>query len=245
MDHGVQLADDHAVFINSTVNSVYELIVAIPGSHLVLSYLKNAYQDDPFRIFLELFLVFFALKYMLSKKYKPQDNAVKLTEKVYISPEKKNGQVLGKQQPLLTVIYIYIQEIDDLVEEWKPEPLVPPLNSLDKLNLDKAPVIVGAQSVKPKVAGYAKPLMNLATSNYLDLQSSERIRQKAIDTLKKYGVGSCGPPGFYGTIDVHMDLERDIAQFLGTDEAIIYAQGFSTISSVIPAFSKRGDLLVV
>lgn len=84
MDPGVQLTDDHAVFINSTVNSVYELIVAIPGSHLVLSYLKNAYQDDPFRIFLELFLVFFALKYMLSKKYKPQDNAVKLTEKVHI-----------------------------------------------------------------------------------------------------------------------------------------------------------------
>lgn len=79
------LEDDHAVFINSTVNSVYELIVAIPGSHLVLSYLKNAYQDDPFRIILELFLVFFALRYMFSKKYKPQDNAVKLTEKV------KNG----------------------------------------------------------------------------------------------------------------------------------------------------------
>ncbi|KAG2225339.1 hypothetical protein INT45_005583 [Circinella minor] len=217
MDPSVHLDDEHAVFINSTVNSVYELINAIPGSHLVLSYVKNAYQDDPFRIILELFLVFFALKYMLSKKYKPQDNAVKLTEK----------------------------EIDDLVEEWKPDPLVPPLSSFDKLNLEKAPLIIGAQSVKPKVAGHAKLLMNLASTNYLELQASERIRQKAIDTLKVYGVGSCGPPGFYGTIDVHMDLERDIAQFLGTEEAIIYAQGFSTISSVIPAFSKRGDLLVV
>ncbi|CDH57970.1 serine palmitoyl transferase subunit [Lichtheimia corymbifera JMRC:FSU:9682] len=211
------LADDNAIFLNSTVNSVYELIVAIPGSHLILTYVKNAYQDDPFRIILELFLVFFALKYMLSKKYKPQDNAVKLTEK----------------------------EIDDLVEEWKPEPLVPPLSSLDKLNLEKAPLIIGGQSAKPKVAGHAKPLMNLASTNYLELQSSERIRQKAIDTLKVYGVGSCGPPGFYGTIDVHMDLERDLAKFLGTEQAIIYAQGFSTVSSVIPAFSKRGDLLVV
>jgi serine palmitoyltransferase len=42
-----------------------------------------------------------------------------------------------------------------------------------------------------------------------------------------------------------MDLEKDIARFVGTEETIIYAQGFSTISSVIPAFSKRGDLLVV
>lgn len=87
--------------------------------------------------------------------------------------------------------------------------------------------------------------MNLATSNFLNLTASEQIRTKAIDTLRNYGVGSCGPPGFYGTIDVHMDLERDIAHFLGTDDAIIYAQGFSTISSVIPAFAKRGDYLVV
>lgn len=44
--------------------------------------------------------------------------------------------------------------------------------------------------------------------------------------------------------DVHMALEADIARFLGTEKAIIYSQGFSTISSVIPAFSKRGDIIV-
>lgn len=110
--------------------------------------------------------------------------------------------------------------------------------------MERTPVILGAQSAKPKVAGHAKPLMNLATTNYLNLLASDQIRDKAISTLRNYGVGSCGPPGFYGTIDVHMDLERDIAQFLGTEQAIIYAQGFSTISSVIPAFCKRGDILV-
>lgn len=72
-------------------------------------------------------------------------------------------------------------------------------------------------------------MINLTTTNYLNLLGSNQIREKAITTLKNYGVGSCGPPGFYGTIDVHMDLERDIAQFLGTEQAIIYAQGFSTI----------------
>ena len=41
-----------------------------------------------------------------------------------------------------------------------------------------------------------------------------------------------------------MDLERDIAQFLGTEASIIYSQGFSTVSSVIPAFCKRGDIIV-
>ena|ERR1700730_11234380 len=41
-----------------------------------------------------------------------------------------------------------------------------------------------------------------------------------------------------------MQLERDIADFLGTEAAILYSQGFSTISSVIPAFCKRGDIIV-
>jgi serine palmitoyltransferase len=41
-----------------------------------------------------------------------------------------------------------------------------------------------------------------------------------------------------------MELERDIADFLGTEATILYSQGFSTISSVIPAFCKRGDIVV-
>jgi serine palmitoyltransferase len=41
-----------------------------------------------------------------------------------------------------------------------------------------------------------------------------------------------------------MDLENDIADFLGAEAAILYSQGFSTISSVIPAFCKRGDIIV-
>lgn len=45
-------------------------------------------------------------------------------------------------------------------------------------------------------------------------------------------------------VDVHINLEKDIARFLGTESAIIYAQGFSTIASVISAFSKRGDIIV-
>lgn len=66
----------------------------------------------------------------------------------------------------------------------------------------------------------------------------------AIDTVKKYGVGTCGPAGFYGTLDVHLKLEKELARILGTESAIIYAQGFAALGSVIPAFSKRGDIIV-
>jgi serine palmitoyltransferase len=45
-------------------------------------------------------------------------------------------------------------------------------------------------------------------------------------------------------VDVHMDLERDIADFLGTEASILYSQGFSTIPCVISSFAKRGDIIV-
>ena len=45
-------------------------------------------------------------------------------------------------------------------------------------------------------------------------------------------------------VDVHMDLEPDIADILGTVSSILYSQGFSTIPCVIPAFAKRGDIIV-
>ena len=81
--------------------------------------------------------------------------------------------------------------------------------------------------------------------NFLGLMNRESIKEKAITALRKYGVGSCGPPGFYGTIDVHMELEGRIARFLDTESTIIYSQGFSTISSAIPASCKKGDIIVV
>lgn len=87
-------------------------------------------------------------------------------------------------------------------------------------------------------------MVNLASYNFYNLVTNEALKERAIQTLRTYGVGPCGPPGFYGTQDVHMKLEADIASFLGMPSCIIYAQAFSTASSVIPCFSKRGDIIV-
>lgn len=89
-----------------------------------------------------------------------------------------------------------------------------------------------------------RTVTNLASYNLYNFVANETLKEKAIQTLRTYGVGPCGPPGFYGTQDVHMKTEADIATFLGTPACIVYAQAFSTISSVIPAFSKRGDIIV-
>lgn len=96
---------------------------------------------------------------------------------------------------------------------------------------------------KSKLAN-GKTVTNLASYNFYNFNANEQIKEKAIQTLRTYGVGPCGPPQFYGTQDVHMKTEADIASYLGTEGCIVYAHSFSTISSVIPSFCKRGDIIV-
>jgi serine palmitoyltransferase len=71
------------------------------------------------------------------------------------------------------------------------------------------------------------------------------VKAAAHQALDKYGCGSCGPRGFYGTVDVHLKLEEAFADFCGTADAILYSDGASTCSSTVAAFAKRGDLLIV
>ncbi|GAQ82536.1 Long-Chain Base 1 [Klebsormidium nitens] len=132
------------------------------------------------------------------------------------------------------------QEIDQLCEEWVPDPLTPPLTKFQKEY--KAPVLSGAAGVKTTVNG--KEVLNLASTNFLGFVGNPQIADAGAAAIRKYGVGSCGPRGFYGTIDIHMDLEEKLARFLGTADSILYSYGLATASSTIPAFCKRGDLII-
>jgi serine palmitoyltransferase len=71
------------------------------------------------------------------------------------------------------------------------------------------------------------------------------VREASLHALDRYGCGSCGPRGFYGTVDVHLELEQVVAEFCQTEGAILYSDGASAVSSTIASFCKRGDLIVV
>ncbi|KAL7557442.1 hypothetical protein ACA910_001461 [Epithemia clementina (nom. ined.)] len=88
-------------------------------------------------------------------------------------------------------------------------------------------------------------VLNFATFDYLGMSSNQpSVRQAADRALTAYGCGSCGPRGFYGTIDAHLQLEKEFAAFLKVDGAILYSDGASTCASTVAAFCKRGDLIV-
>lgn len=87
--------------------------------------------------------------------------------------------------------------------------------------------------------------LNMGTNNYLGLADHPILEGSAIEAVKRYGVGSCGPRAFYGTMDVHLKLEEELANFLQVQETVLYSYGFSTIASAIPAYAKASDIIFV
>jgi hypothetical protein len=86
--------------------------------------------------------------------------------------------------------------------------------------------------------------VDMVPLDFLGMSDRPEVKNIARETLDRLGCGSCGPRGFYGTIAEHAKVEKDIAQFLGSEDAILYSDASSAISSSISAFSKKGDLLL-
>ncbi|MFQ6659385.1 hypothetical protein Gotur_028288 [Gossypium turneri] len=93
--------------------------------------------------------------------------------------------------------------------------------------LSEPPVLESAAGLHTIIDG--KEVVNFASANYLGFVGHDKLLESCTSALEKYGVGSCGPRGFYGTIDVHLDCEARIAKFLGTHDSILYSYGLSTL----------------
>ncbi|KAL6898720.1 Gaa1-like protein [Trichoderma evansii] len=188
----------------------------LPGSAMIVRYIQSSYQNDPVRSAIELVLVLFFIRYLMSPSYSThKQNFVKLQE----------------------------GEIEELIDDWTPEPIVADRTTVEEIENERLPVIVGPTGPKVKLSN-GRTAFNLASYNFYNFNSNEQIKEKAIQTLRTYGVGPCGPPQFYGTQDVHEKAESDIASYLGTEGCILYAQTFSTATSVIPTFCKRRDVII-
>ncbi|XP_076246649.1 serine palmitoyltransferase subunit I [Calliopsis andreniformis] len=132
-------------------------------------------------------------------------------------------------------------EVERKLAEWQPEPLIAnPHKTHPSLTLRNVTSKAGK-----RITVNGKDCLNLGTHNYLGLTENNEIEKAAITAVRKYGVGSCGPRGFYGTVDVHLELEECLASYTNTEEAVVYSYGFSTIASAIAAYCKCRDLVFV
>ena len=133
-------------------------------------------------------------------------------------------------------------EVDQLVHEWQPEPLLGHLPSQPSSS-PPPPTLTSKAGARLTVDGV--DALNLATLDFLCMSTRKDVEQNASNAIATYGVGSCGPRGFYGTSDVHLQLERELADFLGTDNAIVYPYDIATPASLLSTFARRGDLIVI
>eukprot|EP01134_Creolimax_fragrantissima_P007167 CFRG7167T1 len=152
--------------------------------------------------------------------------------------------ITPREKIVSTIDNLSEREIDDIVNDFDPEPLVKSktYSEQEDATYRKIPIFKG-KHVAHSTYEDGKERLELGTFNFLGMVGNPTIEAAAIKSIRKYGVGSCGPRGFYGSIDVHQVLEQRLAEFLGTEEAILYSYGFATIASAIPAYSKRGDII--
>ena len=102
--------------------------------------------------------------------------------------------------------------------------------------------ITSKQGTEVEMEGH-KVLM-FGSNAYTGLTGDQRIIDAAKTALEQYGSGCAGSRFLNGTLDLHIQLEKELAEFEGKDEALCFSTGFSVNSGVIPAIVGRGDYLI-
>ena len=97
----------------------------------------------------------------------------------------------------------------------------------------------------PQVLIDGKPTLMLGSNSYLGLTDHPKVQQAAIDAIKRYGSGCAGSPFLNGTLDLHHQLEKAIAEFLHKDDAMLFSAGFQANAGTIPALLSRNDHLII
>lgn len=89
-----------------------------------------------------------------------------------------------------------------------------------------------------------KKILMFGSNAYMGLTYDERIINAAIEATKKYGTGCAGSRFLNGTLDLHVQLEKELAEFVGKEDALCFSTGFTVNEGVIPAMLGRNDYVI-
>ncbi len=84
----------------------------------------------------------------------------------------------------------------------------------------------------------------LGSNNYLGLTGDERVKQGALDALNRYGTGITGSRFLNGTLDLHLELEHELAEWLGTEAALVFTTGHQANVGALGTILGPGDTVV-
>jgi len=89
-----------------------------------------------------------------------------------------------------------------------------------------------------------KEVLMLCSNNYLNLSNHPKLIKAAVEAAKKFGAGSGSVRAIAGTMKLHMEVEKRLAKFKGTEASLIYQTGFAANSGLIPQLAGKGDIII-
>ncbi|MCI7272772.1 aminotransferase class I/II-fold pyridoxal phosphate-dependent enzyme [bacterium] len=102
--------------------------------------------------------------------------------------------------------------------------------------------IEGKQGTEVEMGGHH--VLMFGSNAYTGLTGDERIIQAGIKAMEKYGSGCAGSRFLNGTLDLHVKLEKELAEFIGKEDALCYSTGFTVNSGVISCLTGREDYII-
>ncbi|MDR3141695.1 MAG: pyridoxal phosphate-dependent aminotransferase family protein [Tannerellaceae bacterium] len=89
-----------------------------------------------------------------------------------------------------------------------------------------------------------KKVLMFGSNAYLGLTNHPKVKEAAIEATKKYGTGCAGSRFLNGTLDIHVELEKRLADFVGKEDAIVYSTGFQVNLGVVSCITGREDYIL-
>src|ERR1041385_2721004 len=97
---------------------------------------------------------------------------------------------------------------------------------------------------KPKTTVDHQAVVNLSSNNYLGLTTHPRLRERALDATRRFGVGTGSVRTIAGTMTVHQELERRLAEFKRTEAVVVFQSGFTANAGTVSAVLDKDDIVV-
>ena len=89
-----------------------------------------------------------------------------------------------------------------------------------------------------------KKVLMFGSNSYLGLTNHPKVKEAAMEAIRKYGTGCAGSRFLNGTLDIHVQLEKRLAKFVGKEDAISFSTGFQVNEGVISCITGREDYLI-
>lgn len=89
-----------------------------------------------------------------------------------------------------------------------------------------------------------KKVLMFGSNAYLGLTNHPKVKEAAVEATRKYGTGMAGSRFLNGTLDIHIELEKKLAAFVGKEDAIVYSTGFNVNQGVLSCITGREDYIL-